>query len=1111
MKKLFTLVIMACVSMAAMAQDASSWKSGQDVTEELQWQEYTGDTFSGIGTYWFGDEPGYDHNCWELYNKPANTEMYQVFWLPAGVYTFKAQALYRYGSAWAAGWDVDKSYGEIFCDAVNLDDEGNVASITFKNRGTVKSIVAEGSETMLLTEDVCPEDATWQRDAQTTNVLGYEGTTMYVPNSMWGTQLHFEAGEYWNEFRVIMPNDGYVKFGYRKTDGSIADDWLIWANARAVYESEINDDVLLDIRRNDLDLYFGEVTEVEDVIRDAGFYTLAALLDDALIEYNGEIDDTSLEGIDEAMEHLSEIKDQFMAYLADAKDLAAIVRKSESMLISTDYSGKEEFTAAVAAAKAVCDDDVVDDSDSPEMYSEARTSLIAARVAYMMTSEKVDGAWNFTGMVSYPFFCNDEYTPSWDGEHWIYSDYVLNGNAEEGLSGYSGVGESGDDNKTYKADNAYVTIASNVTIASGSAPAGNWYQVGTSSYEPYWNHQRSSAKQWATPGDRREIRQDIVGLPDGFYSAKGYGMTWGNDWSGNCDMGIFVVSGDNQVESTEDTFLSGWWNGWHDGDWNTYTTGLIQVTDGTLTVGFHANGFSSFTGMQLFYYGATPNFDDMIQNQYNAVVASLEELIWEGDNAAANTMLNAIKLPIESYDAYFDAVARLNEISAYVNTANTTIDRFNSETGVPMSYMALQAECLDAHDDAKAAIIEKAFNTVSEIGTRETDTYKDAIEAENIYNAYISYFRTYDKSLTFNSADLQNLRDEQTAYLKENYGSVEKLDEFEKALLAIINSSIFNSRGAENASESNPIDITDFLVNASLETSPNEGWTSEPSNIVPTINTYGRQTAEIWNTDAFDIYQVVKNLPEGAYEFRVRACYRDAGDVGSATGGPYNNWVYAAGEVPELWEQHNAQIYASCGDTEKFNYVKSVCDGKWTEPSFDTWYNMKGMTEEYEAAGHLIDWDGSCCVFYDELTDLDKEEEEYITGKNVINLDSPGYPFDSRVEDNGEVYYYPCSMAGFYWRTQKSPEAYNNVVQIMVPQGGDLRLGLRKTAAIGGDWLIYRNFELYYLGKDTPSSVNKVNVKRTSDNGMFNFAGQRVDASYKGFAIKNGKKYFKFK
>ena len=144
---------------------------------------------------------------------------------------------------------------------------------------------------------------------------------------------------------------------------------------------------------------------------------------------------------------------------------------------------------------------------------------------------------------------------------------------------------------------------------------------------------------------------------------------------------------------------------------------------------------------------------------------------------------------------------------------------------------------------------------------------------------------------------------------------------------------------------------------------------------------------------------------------------------------------------------------------------------------------------------------------YDELTDLDKEEEEYITGKNVINLDSPGYPFDSRVEDNGEVYYYPCSMAGFYWRTEKSPEAYNNVVQIMVPQGGDLRLGLRKTAAIGGDWLIYRNFELYYLGKDTPSSVNKVNVKRTSDNGMFNFAGQRVDASYKGFAIKNGKKF----
>ena len=458
------------------------------------------------------------------------------------------------------------------------------------------------------------------------------------------------------------------------------------------------------------------------------------------------------------------------------------------------------------------------------------------------------------------------------------------------------------------------------------------------------------------------------------------------------------------------------------------------------------------------------------------------------------------------FETYSAAGAKLKEIDSYMNTAKSAIANFCGNNGAPAKYLGLMEQFADNTD--KVEIVNKAIDVVSEVGTGDNDTYKDAVIAENIYNAYVSYFRTYDKALTFNNSVLNEKLADQTAYLKANYGSVEKLDELEKALLAVINAAIFAERGADKASEGNPIDITDFLVNASLETSPNEGWLNEPSNIVPGINTYGRKSAEIWDANPFDIYQVVKNLPEGAYEFRVRACYRDAGDVGSVTGGPYYNWFVAAGENPELWEQHNAQIYASCGETDNFHYVKSVCDGQWTEPSYDTWYNMFSNKEEY--SNYVSeDWSSTLCIFYDELTDLDKEEEEYIT-KNVMDLDAPAYPFDSRVQDGDNVYYYPCSMSGFYWRTEKSPEAYNNSVQIMVPQGGDLRVGLRKNLKIGGDWLIYRNFELYYLGKDVPSSVNSVDVKPASSE-LYNIAGQKVDASYKGLVIKNGKKYFRFK
>ena len=46
-----------------------------------------------------------------------------------------------------------------------------------------------------------------------------------------------------------------------------------------------------------------------------------------------------------------------------------------------------------------------------------------------------------------------------------------------------------------------------------------------------------------------------------------------------------------------------------------------------------------------------------------------------------------------------------------------------------------------------------------------------------------------------------------------------------------------------------------------------------------------------------------------------------------------------------------------------------------------------------------------------------------------------------------------------------------------------------------------------YLVKDaTPTSVKKVELS-ANESAIYNLAGQKVDASYKGVIIKNGKKF----
>ena len=122
------------------------------------------------------------------------------------------------------------------------------------------------------------------------------------------------------------------------------------------------------------------------------------------------------------------------------------------------------------------------------------------------------------------------------------------------------------------------------------------------------------------------------------------------------------------------------------------------------------------------------------------------------------------------------------------------------------------------------------------------------------------------------------------------------------------------------------------------------------------------------------------------------------------------------------------------------------------------------------------------------------------------------YPFDERIKTSEGVFYYPSSMLGAYYRFDQNPEAYCNTIQIEVPAGSDLRLGFRKNTSVSGDWVIFDDFQLFYLGGDldqkpeVPESINELAANKAKAPAIYNLAGQRINALQKGLNIVGGKK-----
>ncbi len=508
------------------------------------------------------------------------------------------------------------------------------------------------------------------------------------------------------------------------------------------------------------------------------------------------------------------------------------------------------------------------------------------------------------------------------------------------------------------------------------------------------------------------ITQTIEGLPNGVYELQAI---------------VGSSEGCNQV------FLLG--NGLHkgielvgNGAGDTQTVGTegsmyVLVTDGTLTIGavgpFNNNGVSdgySETGDHWWYK-----------------VDNFRLTYWGKDGEKAAEVLNLLIPDAEdlqqnlSYQTAPTSEALLLAVEAGYNVAKD-FDK------VVVVFDALQ----QAMDDAKE--------------------FDDALNALNDANVVLAstiteYSATADPAVVDKANNL--------------HGEVDNLlNDASEATLELVNNKTEEVKtvaaelrvpaGYLTASDENPYDMTNLLVNPSFETAegendPTTGW----SGTAMTVNDTAKSNAEHYNK-TFDTYQTIYSLPAGTYKVEVQGYYR-AGDNGAND--------YKASIAEDAAAKQNVFLYAKTSETNQAS--TPIC---------------------FEAAGML--------------TAIPDGAEEGNVSKFTPDALS------------GTTYCVPQTMASAaVWFELADgtgePLYYMNSIYVKVAEEESLTIGVCKKQGIANDWAIFNGFRLTYYGKesahtqsDDPLPVESISTEASAQVvSVFSLGGTRLTQPQRGINI----------
>ena len=1153
--------------MTAFAQnpDPSKWQKGQNVIADLGMKDVdpteawttksnggTAGQEGNYGQYWKGvgqkfffdyidpnDAMYGDHEkgntCMGYYGdgrvSGENPDVYQVVKFPAGYYTIRVQACYRDASGQQTtdcfnAWKKGQSKKNAWAYVETYADEASATEGAEPVRSFTKAI--RHIFDIKCSESLCswtPNGDDWRNDGsfimieQEINDRGKVvevEKTYYYPRSIIGASYYFQKDYYWNEFKVLLEKDTYVRIGYRKTD-YVTEDWLALSEWQVIFNDAYTEEAQVDFAATEYETETAELEQWEEKFSTATFdgfdkaFTTAIsdkINDDRM---TAEMTFSQVEG-QELLDFIKDLKQKNLDYeelYQYLGHLSFVLAKSKTLMENTNYPGKAAFLSAynnILSKINGCSTADFEETTPYDFCMKYFNELADARGDYLDT-QKADenGAKDFSAVINHPWFVNDQYEPTQneDGE-WTIKEETWQNAVGGGDANYS-------DKLKYTENEEEKTrtdIASDVSIVLNDENVKNqWfqrirYEGKTNGLYMYYDDRGliGAADTWHaskfTSGSM-DVCQNIVGLPSGYYSLKALVRGWG-EGNGNFH-NVFMENTDGDVMKSPMATAD-------DSGWQEVTTGIIHVSDRQLLIGGQSDYQAHYTGFRLLFYGEEPPVENLLKQEIAEVKTAAEALTFEGDKTTVNALIDKCKEPftIENFDEYR---GYLDEARKYTNAAvkeYNNLKAIDTYTTIANSYQA----------PGVAEIIAPAQEAAISLGDGANDTYKDIDPANKLADKYNDYIKVYVEAGSFNDASINATLAEQKTVLAAGVSTIETLEKYMASLNTPMNIDRMKDLGAENATEAAPVDITSMLVNPNFdmhqvdgnwveilkvngetwERGYADGWQGLGINTYDQTMQLSRGHCELWNSGTGEFYQELVGLPAGKYRISCLAVYRDA-DITEES--------VAAFEANG--ESHNAEIYAKTQSSEASEYIKAQASLKGDADSFTEVVRGYEIDEETNKP------------YVTNVTVLGDEENTEKYGQLVTELEGWTHvavdaedrsPFDKII--NGS--YYPNSLYGIYQWFVKSPEKVTNTVTIEVKNGETLRLGLRKPSSVTNDCLTFDDFKLEYLTGDTfknvATGIEEVGAEKAVQSVLYNTAGQVVDSSYKGIVItSDGKKF----
>ena len=1167
MRKIYTLLLALVASMTAFAQnpDPSKWQKGQNVVADLgmgdvnpteAWTTKSNGGTAGqegnYGQYWKGvgqkfffdyidpnDAMYGDHEkgntCMGYYGdgrvSGENPDVYQVVKFPAGYYTIRVQACYRDASGQQTtdcfnAWKKGQSKKNAWAYVETYADEASATEGAEPVRSFTKAI--RHIFDIKCSESLCswtPNGDDWRNDGsfimieQEINDRGKVvevEKTYYYPRSIIGASYYFQKDYYWNEFKVLLEKDTYVRIGYRKTD-YVTEDWLALSEWQVIFNDAYTEEAQVDFAATEYETETAELEQWEDKFSTSTFDGFDKAFTKAISDkinddrMTAEMTFSQVEG-QELLDFIKDLKQKNLDYeelYQYLGHLSFVLAKSKTLMENTNYPGKAAFLSAynnILSKINGCSTADFEETTPYDFCMKYFNELADARGDYLDT-QKADenGAKDFSAVINHPWFVNDQYEPTQneDGE-WTIKEETWQNAVGGGDANYS-------DKLKYTENEEEKTrtdIASDVSIVLNDENVKNqWfqrirYEGKTNGLYMYYDDRGliGAADTWHaskfTSGSM-DVCQNIVGLPSGYYSLKALVRGWG-EGNGNFH-NIFMENTDGDVMKSPMATAD-------DSGWQEVTTGIIHVSDRQLLIGGQSDYQAHYTGFRLLFYGEEPPVENLLKQEIAEVKTAAEALTFEGDKTTVNALIDKCKEPftIENFDEYR---GYLDEARKYTNAAvkeYNNLKAIDTYTTIANSYQA----------PGVAEIIAPAQEAAISLGDGANDTYKDIDPANKLADKYNDYIKVYVEAGSFNDASINATLAEQKTVLAAGVSTIETLEKYMASLNTPMNIDRMKDLGAENATEAAPADITSMLVNPNFdmhqvdgnwveilkvngetwERGYADGWQGLGINTYDQTMQLSRGHCELWNSGTGEFYQELVGLPAGKYRISCLAVYRDA-DITEES--------VAAFEANG--ESHNAEIYAKTQSSEASEYIKAQASLKGDADSFTEVVRGYEIDEETNKP------------YVTKVTVLGDEENTEKYGQLVTDLEGWTHvavdaedrsPFDKII--NGS--YYPNSLYGIYQWFVKSPEKVTNTVTIEVKNGETLRLGLRKPSSVTNDCLTFDDFKLEYLTGDTfknvATGIEEVGAEKAAQSVLYNTAGQVVDSSYKGIVItSDGKKF----